>query len=254
MPVGYWKYGKDLKTVAPPNKKEQPKNEMPELEKFCAVFYTLGERRLGSHLLNGFEKMLSAISKTAISKYELNEDSMKRIMGIFPKDREEKNLATFNNLRNFEMPGKVGDAMPIKEWCKNPIYLPEDYEKLISFTKLHTKESQEILDKINKACSDVESWADILLADLKEEKKKLFIDIMKEMINNLPKSGKSVLEHLFDLHVRIGYETGLVKRAMQDNDINWGTFIDHSPLELHCNAHCNNFAVLPPVFFYNLPY
>ena len=42
---------------------------------------------------------------------------------------------------------------------------------------------------------------------------------------------------------KIGVECGHVKRAMEDLEVSWGYFFDHSPFEPHCNAHPNNFIV-----------
>jgi hypothetical protein len=44
--------------------------------------------------------------------------------------------------------------------------------------------------------------------------------------------------------MRVGYETGLVKRVLDESLISWGYFIDHNLFEPHCNAHPNNFLVL----------
>ena len=49
------------------------------------------------------------------------------------------------------------------------------------------------------------------------------------------------------LYWQLGWEVGVVKRCLKENDINWGYFFDHNPFEPHCNAHPNNFVVLPPV-------
>ena len=49
------------------------------------------------------------------------------------------------------------------------------------------------------------------------------------------------------LYWQLGWEVGVVKRLLATNQINWGYFFDHNPFEPHCNAHPNNFVVLPPV-------
>lgn len=50
--------------------------------------------------------------------------------------------------------------------------------------------------------------------------------------------------NLRNLFTRIGYESGTVKRVMDENLISWGYFIDHNIFGPHCNAHPNNFLVL----------
>jgi len=39
---------------------------------------------------------------------------------------------------------------------------------------------------------------------------------------------------------------GKIFRILLNNNVNWGYFTDHHPWGFHCNAHMNNFAVLPP--------
>ena len=52
------------------------------------------------------------------------------------------------------------------------------------------------------------------------------------------------------LYWTVGWEMGVVKRALEGSGINWGYFFDHNPFEPHCNSHPNNFLILPPVIFF----
>ncbi len=52
---------------------------------------------------------------------------------------------------------------------------------------------------------------------------------------------------LSSVYRRVGWEMGVVKRVLEAGRVNWGYFFDHNPFEPHCNAHPNNFIVLPPV-------
>jgi len=45
------------------------------------------------------------------------------------------------------------------------------------------------------------------------------------------------------LYWRLGREAGTVLRILHENNLSWGTYID--PMGTHCNAHVNNFIVLP---------
>ncbi len=47
------------------------------------------------------------------------------------------------------------------------------------------------------------------------------------------------------LYWRLGRETGVIQRLLRSNDISWGTYVD--ALGTHCNAHPNNFVLLPEV-------
>jgi hypothetical protein len=41
----------------------------------------------------------------------------------------------------------------------------------------------------------------------------------------------------------------VIQRLLRTNDISWGTYVD--PLGTHCNAHPNNFVLLPEVHSQN---
>jgi hypothetical protein len=44
---------------------------------------------------------------------------------------------------------------------------------------------------------------------------------------------------------RIGWEVGRTMHSFYKNKLNWGYYSDHDTA-FHCNAHPNNFIVLPP--------
>lgn len=46
------------------------------------------------------------------------------------------------------------------------------------------------------------------------------------------------------LYWRLGREVGEIQKLLLDNEISWGTYSDQ--LGDHCNAHPNNFVILPP--------
>ena len=60
-----------------------------------------------------------------------------------------------------------------------------------------------------------------------------------------------LFESLVSMFQLIGFETGKIKRILDDNLISWGYFFDHNPFIPHCNAHPNNFVVLDLFAPYN---
>lgn len=64
------------------------------------------------------------------------------------------------------------------------------------------------------------------------------------MLASIKSNASEFSENIALLFARIGYETGQFKRALDENQISWGYFIDHNLFEPHCNAHPNNFLVL----------
>ena len=52
IPIGYFKYSNDIKFIDDSlNIKNKIINEVPEIDKYCSIYKTLGDRRLGAHLL-----------------------------------------------------------------------------------------------------------------------------------------------------------------------------------------------------------
>ena len=245
LPIGLWKYDKDLKGTSEV-KTEEFKNDVPELDKYCSVFSTLGERRLGSHLLNGFELLIKAIIEVAIRDLGADEKTLELILALYPSNRKEDNYKTWTLISNHSQPIVNGIELTLTEWCKKSIFTEEMYKKLVSNKELLEKLDKDGLNKIKEASNKIEEWAKIFMESVPKDKQLLGSKIINNLAISCKKSGKSILEHLIDIYARIGYETSLVKRALQDQNINWGTFIDHGPFNFHCNAHANNFVILPP--------
>ncbi|CDW85126.1 UNKNOWN [Stylonychia lemnae] len=76
---------------------------------------------------------------------------------------------------------------------------------------------------------------------------------LKERLQNFS-SILGFLEAVILMFKRAGYETGQVKRTLDENLISWGYYIDHNPFQPHCNAHPNNFLVLDLLADYNNEY
>lgn len=70
--------------------------------------------------------------------------------------------------------------------------------------------------------------------------------LIKKVSVDIEKSKRNLLQQLFIINTRLGFEIGRIFKIFMDNDLNWGFFADHNPYGNHCNAHLNNFAVLPP--------
>ncbi len=239
--MGFWKYGKELRVLAPPEKKEKPANALPEVDKFCSLFATLGERRLGSHLLGGFTILLQAIVDVAM-KSGADADYCKTLDKIYPPGRVEH--PSYSTIVGTGPPIIDGKTVPLREWCKQPVYTSEDYSMLITHDKIAA--AAELLRPLRIASTQVQEWGGLLLATLPAGPAKVLLEKNLVALSAALATGpKSPLDVLFDIYARMGYEVGVVKRVMQDEGINWGSFMDHSLFEFHCNAHANNFAVLP---------
>ena len=52
---------------------------MPEIDKYCGIFKTLGDKRLKTHLLCGLEKILEIISKLCVDKKLINDELLNEL-------------------------------------------------------------------------------------------------------------------------------------------------------------------------------
>ena len=243
LPVGFWKYGKDLHILPKENIKKEDipnlENQMPEVDKYCGIFHTLGDKRLRTHLLCGFEKILETIATLCVSKKLINEELLNEIKKIFPATRLPDKIETFKTIKFF---GPVNTT--IDEWVKKPVYEQKHYDAIISVDQLKKEINENKTLKI--FIDQTENYDEIynLLSENLSEKHKL---MTKKIIENMKKeqaNGKKFFSTLLNIYIRIGYEVGKIKRLMQDANINWGSYIDRGS-SYHCNAHSNNLVVLP---------
>jgi len=243
-PIGFWKYGKDLKILPKENIKleDLPKleNEVPEIDKYCGIFRTLGDKRLRTHLLCGFDKILDNIAKLCVKKNLINEEQLNEIKKIYPESRLPDKFQTFKTIKLF---GPTNNT-PFDEWCKKPVYKQSHYDAIISCDKLKKEinENKNLQIFIEQA-ENYDEIYNILSEGLSETHK----IIAKSIIENLKtgqKNGKKFFQTLLNIYIRIGYEVGKIKRNLQDAQINWGSYIDRG-CSYHCNAHSNNLVVLP---------
>lgn len=77
-PIGYWEYPSKSEVY----EKHGLRNDSPDLAKVCTIFETLGEKRAGTHLLQGLNMILWAFL-TRFSK----ETNWQTISELFPEDR-----------------------------------------------------------------------------------------------------------------------------------------------------------------------
>ena len=243
IPIGYFKYSNDIKFIDDSlNKKNKIINEVPEVDKFCSIYKTLGDRRLGTHLLKGLEIIIEAIVETAINEFHIDEKSYNNIYNLFNEKRKRISINSEYAIREVYLPKDIS----LKEWCKNPIYKKKFYDNLITYKLLFDYfTSNDDLVKIKKSSNLIEKWSKII-----EEKNYFKIEHFKSLIEYLLKnknllSNKSILEYILDIFIRIGYETAKIKRIFQNEDFNRGTYNGQSPSDIFCSAHYNNFVVLP---------
>ena len=243
-PIGFWKYGKDLHILPKENIKieDLPKleNQMPEVDKYCGIFRTLGDKRLRTHLLCGLEKILEVISTICTSKQLINEEIMNEIKKIYPQNRLPNEFETYKTIKFFGPDPKIS----YEEWYKKPVYEKKHYDSIISceILKKEIKENKNVKIFID-TCENYDELYTLLSEKLSEKHKTMAKNIIDKMKND-QKNGKKFFETLLNIYNRIGYEVGKIKRCFQNANINWGSYVDRGA-SYHCNAHSNNLVVLP---------
>ena len=246
IPIGYFKYDKNIKFIEDYlNKDNIIINEVQEIDKYCSIYETLGDRRLGCHLLKGIEIIIESIIELSINKFNLNEESYNNIYLLFNEKRRKNSIISENVIKRVHLPKGIS----IKKWCNERIYKNTFYEDLICFKSLinHLNNNCDLI-KIKESSNFIEEWSKIL-----EKKINYKIEHFKLVINDLLKmkdllSNKSILEYILDIFIRVGYETAKIKRIFQDEDFNWGSYNGHSHFDIICSAHYNNFIILPGKF------
>ena len=243
LPVGFWKYGKDLQILPKEKVKKEDlpnlENQVPEIDKYCGIFKTLGDKRLRTHLLCGLEKIMETISKLCVNKQLINEELLNEIKKIFPATRLPDKIETFKTIKFF---GPINTSF--EEWVKNPVYEKRHYDAIISCDQL--KKEIEENKNLKIFIEQTENYDEIcnLLSENLSEKHKLMAKNIIENMKKEQKNGKKFFSTLLNIYIRIGYEVGRIKRCFQDENINWGSYIDRGA-SYHCNAHSNNLVVLP---------
>ena len=219
IPIGFWKYGHDLKFLEDVlNEKNIIENSAKDIDKYCSIYETISDKRLGNHLLKGIEIFIESIIKVAIDELNFDKNNLEDIKNIyFEKKLGEKNYKPIISLPN---------NMSLKEFCKNKIYEKKHYDKIMLYEELIEKmKSNESLKKIVLSSNLIEKWSKIL--ELKMNVTfDYFNDIIKHLMTkrNNDNNNKSILEYLLDIFVRIGYETSKIKRIFQEEEFNLGSF------------------------------
>jgi len=245
-PIGFWMY----------DEIENPilglKNEMKFIDKYCAVFEILGERRWGAHLLPGIESLIYEIANQ--NHNEINPNDFKK---LFNKNRIiNKKFESDTEYVDFEISPTM-DCVPFAELEENQS-LPEfieqnnlyqDNSDLTDLFKLFLCDDQKVHET---KLYDLFSNQDVIKGVLVSMYKKLGIGsflpdyegVVNIFLKELSNSKMNLLDLIGLLYARLGWEAGKVKRILQDNDINWGTYEDQ-PFRIHGNAHCDNYVIIP---------
>lgn len=223
----------------------------------CIVEETLGDRRLGSHVLSGIEIILPLL----VQKDTLVE---KDLLSIFPPNRpgrlSKKSLVSTSELMTDYMIAKCS-IPPFKGYGISFPDLPRDHTLFGSLESIFLPEkapNPEIIPPFwtaegpvkadarwshvwKETCESLDSILKSLQSNNNNNKQQ-----QRQGMLNAQKKPNNILTYLFS---RIGYDCGKFMRGLHDMKASWGTYQDAlcRPGQWHCNAHANNVVVLPEV-------
>jgi len=182
-----------------------PGSPYPLVTRCCALYETKGEKRLGDHVIVGLERALPLLLQNRLDVPSL--------------------LARFEDLRK-----QSADSV-VETW----LCVLTDGE-MGNFVDIYGHELDE------RAPGQLESGQ--LGASIPDELKEIWDEATAKLAQELAKKKDAGVGSLLAyLYWRFGREAGAFQRILRINDISWGTYVD--PLGTHCNAHPNNFILLP---------
>ncbi|KAJ3444799.1 hypothetical protein M0812_10660 [Anaeramoeba flamelloides] len=208
----------------------------PLIPKFCNIYRTYSDIRLGSNLLFAFEQLLPLIF----------QNSNKPIISLENKQQIQKNKRNNDNLQK-ENNESIDEGFELLDFNKDPMEKEMENNKKSNFEINTTYQAlylnlplidlREITMDI-KIPEKVRGMKEIYHRQWLLEKKKLEKNL-EEMNNEKRKKILSIL------YYRLGFETGRIIKTLQENNISWGTFNDFFTNDIHCNAHIDNVVLMP---------
>ena len=222
----------------------------PEYPTACAVMKTSGDRRLGTHLLTGLRLLLPLLID------ETGSASVEAIVDVFPDARPGKKEGVVSDTawllsdycmatasRGCDVIGVMGIQWPD---------LPRDNSTLVDLSTaavLLSEQSPYLQPPPRQWTKDgslpmAGAWETIWTAETVVLHQALADLRACRSSNSAAKT--EVLPFLFS---RLGREAGELMRRLHLERISWGTYQDAMCRrewdEWHCNAHANNYVVLP---------
>jgi hypothetical protein len=244
-PIGVWLYSEDIR-----NDELGILNDKPKVEKFCSVYQVIGEKRLGCHVMPSLELLLGEMTKDLIKK-DIDFETI--LLNMFEKGRFVK-----TKQGDYEI-NPTCDYAPIIELNKNE---GDRINSIFDKYNIYSQHQPELFDITKSECNNEilsffgnsKSFEEIYKNYLEQfEIGKLYDNIQADSIEKITNKLNEFItkikdDNLFSLlglfYSRAGWEVGRIKRIMQDNNINWGTYEDLK-FRLHCNAHTDNYVIYP---------
>ena len=254
-PLGYWIY--------PRNKEIYMKynliNDAELIEKYCGIYETYTEKRLGEHLFKGINKLLNICFEYK-DYFEL----------VFTNNINELDLININKISKLLPNNNYTDKNNIRQICFNDYLFINDKVFEVNLNNINNnaninnnnnnsiKLNNIKLFNLNKYLENLLNKNINLKNKLIEKERKITLTIINKIkhcllnkneslynefktlennINNLLKSN-SLFILIINLLSKIAFECGKIIKVFEELNLNWGTF------DYHSNTHLDNFTIL----------
>ncbi len=214
-PIGWWKYPNDVKYN---ELNESLQNDYSLIDKYCGIFTTKSDRRLGEHLFKGINLLLSFLfSDEAFTELFFSVVNLEELKTLLPSKNFNESEILFNDM-----------ILMDESYNEKLLFDLFDYIQRKDMTSLKKLEEEIINKQLNKFIS--ESTNSFTIQFTKEIKNELQV---------LQSSSLSIIYLIIGVLSKIGYECGRIKKIMALMNFNWGTY------DYHSNSHLDNFLVIP---------
>ena len=225
----------------------------PNMRPACVVHRTLGDRRLGTHVLAGLHLLLPRLLDDACLR--AGSDALRSAFPTRrpdPKDVSTAQLASDHMLARELYWSGIGADVPGLQWDD----LPRDHSNCFgNFGSLGGGGGggqggagrAALMVQAPQAAPMPRQWTRTGAEDMSPDWQRRWCAACNELRSLLaghPHCAQRVLPHLFGT---LGRECGRFLRALHAEGVSWGTYQDtmcHDG-QWHCNAHSNNFVLLP---------
>jgi len=230
---------------------EQPFPSIPDAQPACVIEKTVGDRRLGTHVLAGLEILLP----TLISEADINAD---KLLAAFPEKRPGREFGEIDKISDTgalmtdymlgtSLAGGEGDGKG---------YTWVDLDRDCSMFAFMGLPENALPEKAPNPDAYPEQWTNEGPVPMSDKWKVEWASTCRQLQSHLDRirSGRgNVSTVLAYLYSRIGFDAGRVLRGMHSIGYSWGTYQDAMCRkefdEWHCNAHANNFVIIPDTHF-----
>jgi hypothetical protein len=236
IPIGFWLYD----NCSQKYKSLGLKNDCPLIDKYCSIYFTNGDKRLGMNFFSGLNVFFNCFftNKNFLEFFVGKIINLKNLSTLLKENQFQKE--PFFLLFNEEI-YKCFEKQ-LKHYNKES---PNEFFNFLSHFNKFLVFDEEFLNLENKLIHNyILTKRDSIKSKEKLKSIKTFSEELNKTISLFYEKLRYKKVHLFHLILtvlsNICYEIGKIKRLLELEDINWGTF------DYHSNAHLDNFLLLPP--------